>query len=100
ARWAEAKLYGQNITYSGPLLKSFTVEGSKIRIKFHPASIGSGLTTRDGQALNNFQIAGSDNNFITATAVFDGNDVLVSSSSVTSPLNVAFAYSSTAIPNL
>jgi len=100
ARWAEAKLYGQNITYSGPMLKSFTVEGTKIRIKFYPASIGSGLTTRDGQALNNFQIAGSDNNFVTATAVFDGNDVLVSSGSVTSPVNVAFAYSSTAIPNL
>jgi sialate O-acetylesterase len=100
ARWAEAKLYGQNITYSGPMLKSFTVESNKIRIKFHPASIGSGLTTRDGQALNNFQIAGSDNNFVTATAVFDGNDVLVSSSLVTNPLNVAFAYSSTAIPNL
>jgi sialate O-acetylesterase len=100
ARWAEAKLYGQNITYSGPMLKSFTVESNKIRIKFHPASLGSGLTTRDGQALNNFQIAGSDNNFLTATAVFDGNDVLVSSSLVTNPLNVAFAYSSTAIPNL
>jgi len=100
ARWAEAKLYGQNITYSGPMLKSFTVEGTKIRIKFHPASIGSGLITRDGQTLNNFQIAGSDNNFVTATAVFDGNDVLVSSSSVVNPVNVAFAYSSTAIPNL
>jgi sialate O-acetylesterase len=100
ARWAEAKLYGQNITYSGPMLKSFTVEGSKIRIKFHPASVGSGLASRDGQALNNFQIAGSDNYFVTATAVIDGNDVLVTAATVINPINVAFAYSSTAIPNL
>ncbi|MEI8087008.1 MAG: Ig-like domain-containing protein, partial [Paludibacter sp.] len=100
AKIAEAKLYGQNITYSGPMLKSFAVEGSKIRIKFHPVSVGTGLASRDGQALNNFQIAGSDNNFVTATALIDGNDVLVSSSSVASPINVAFAYSSTAIPNL
>lgn len=100
AKIAEAKIYKQNVVYSGPMLKSFAIEGNKIRIKFHPASIGSGLTSRDGQALTNFQIAGSDNNFVAATAVIDGNDVLVSASSVSSPVNVAFAYTSTAIPNL
>lgn len=100
ARWAQAKLYGQNITYTGPVYKSMKVESNKIRISFHPASLGSGLTSRNGLALDNFQIAGADNNFIAATAVIDGNDVLVSANSVTNPANVAFAYSNTAKPNL
>jgi hypothetical protein len=100
AKIAEAKIYQQNVVYAGPMLKSFSVEGAKIRIKFHPASVGTGLASRNGQALNNFQIAGSDNNFVTATAVIDGNDVLVSASSVINPVNVAFAYTSTAVPNL
>jgi sialate O-acetylesterase len=100
AKIAEAKIYQQNVVYAGPMLKSFSVEGNKIRIKFHAASIGSGLASRDGQALTHFQIAGSDNNFVTATAVVDGSDVLVSASTVINPVNVAFAYSSTAIPNL
>jgi sialate O-acetylesterase len=100
AKIAEAKIYQQNVVYAGPMLKSFSLEGNKIRIKFHAASIGSGLASRDGQALTHFQIAGSDNNFVTATATIDGNDVLVSASSVSNPVNVAFAYTSTAIPNL
>jgi hypothetical protein len=100
AKIAEAKIYQQNVVYAGPMLKSFSVEGNKIRIRFHAASIGSGIASRDGQALTHFQIAGSDNNFVTATAVVDGSDVLVSAISVSNPVNVAFAYSSTAIPNL
>jgi sialate O-acetylesterase len=100
AKIAEAKIYQQSVVYAGPMLKSFSVEGTKIRIKFHPASVGTGLASRNGQALNNFQIAGSDNNFVTATAVIDGNDVLVSASTVINPVNVAFAYTSTAVPNL
>ena len=100
AKIAEAKIYQQNVVYAGPMLKSFSVEGNKIRIRFHAASIGSGLASRDGQALTHFQIAGSDNNFVTATAVVDGSDVLVSAVSVSNPVNAAFAYTSTAVPNL
>jgi len=97
---AEAKIYGQNITYTGPTIKSMKVEGAKIRITYHPASIGRGLASRDGFALNNFKIAESNNIYYNATAVIDGNDVLVSSSSVTLPTNIAFAYVNTAVPNL
>jgi hypothetical protein len=93
-------LYGQSVVYVGPTFKSKTIEGSKIRITYHPITIGSGLASRDGLALNNFKIAGSDNLYVDATAVIDGNDVLVSSPSVVNPLNVAFAYASAAIPNL
>lgn len=100
AKIAEAKIYKQNVVFAGPMIKSFSVKGDKIRIKFQAASIGSGLASRDGQALNHFEIAGSDNKFVVATAVIVGNDVVVSSPSVKKPLNVAFAYISKAIPNL
>ena len=100
ARWAEAKLYGQNITYTGPVYKSMKVETNKIRVSFHPASVGSGLASRNDLALDNFQIAGADNNFVTASAVIDGNDLLVSAASVANPAKVAFAYSNTPKPNL
>jgi sialate O-acetylesterase len=100
ASWAKAKLYGQNVSYSGPIYKSMKVEGNKVRITFHPSTIGRNLASRDGQSLNNFQIAGSNNFYYTANAVIDGTDVLVSSSSVANPTNVAFAYSNIPTPNL
>jgi len=100
AKIAEAKIYSENITYTGPTFKSMTIEGNSIRISFQPSTIGAGLASRDGLALNEFQIAGSNNVFVTANAVFDGNDVLVSSPNVTSPTNVAFAYANAPTPNL
>lgn len=100
ARIAEARIYGQDITYAGPVLKSMTIEGSKIRISFHPASVGSGLASRDGLPLTDFRIIGSDNGFYPADAEIDGDDVLVSSVRVTSPANVAFAYENAPVPNL
>lgn len=100
AKIAEAKIYKQNMVYAGPMLQSFSAKKDKIRIKFQAASIGSGLASRDGEALSNFEIAGSDNNFFAATAIIDGNDVVVSSPSVKKPVHVAFAYKPTAIPNL
>jgi sialate O-acetylesterase len=100
AKIAEAKIYNQNVVHAGPMLKSFSVKKDKIRIKFQEASIGSGLASRDGQALSNFEIAGSDNKFVPATAIINGNDVVVYSPSVKKPVNVAFAYIPKAIPNL
>ena len=100
AKIAEAKIYKQKVVYAGPMLQSFKIEGNKIRIKYQKISIGTGLISRDGKVLNHFQIAGGDNVFVDATAVIDGEDVLVSSTTVSSPKNVTFAWANTAIPNL
>lgn len=100
AKIAESNIYKQKVVFAGPMLHSFKIKGNKIRIKYHSLSVGSGLISRDGKALTNFQIAGSDNVYVDATAVIDGNNVVVSAPSVSSPKNVAFAYSNTAIPNL
>ena len=99
ALWALAKTYGkQGIVYSGPLYKSMKIEGDNIRLSF--AHTAKGLKSRDGKPLSEFQIAGKDGKFVTATAEIDGNTVVVSAKDVTSPTQVRFGWHKLANPNL
>jgi hypothetical protein len=100
AKWAMAKDYGQNITYSGPIYKSNAILGNKMIISFHPASIGTGLISKDGATLKEFQIAASNSVFYPATANIVGNTVEVSSSNVALPAVVKYAYTASLQPNL
>ena len=99
ARWAMAKSYGQEITYSGPVYKSSIAQNGKMIISFHPTTIGTGLQSRGGAALTEFKIAGADKVFYPAVATIEGNTVVVSSTSVSSPTIVAYAYSASPVPN-
>jgi sialate O-acetylesterase len=99
ALWALARDYGQDdLVYSGPLYKSMTIEGSKIRLSFRHT--GSGLASRDAKPLNWFEIAGKDGNFVKAQAVIDGNTVVVSSDAIAKPNSARFAWHQEAVPNL
>lgn len=99
ALWALAKTYGQDdLVYSGPLYKSMAVEGSTIRISFD--HVGSGLMSRDDEALTWFQIAGEDKQFVEAVAIVDGDTVVVSNDAVQSPVAVRFGWHQNAEPNL
>jgi sialate O-acetylesterase len=99
ALWALAKEYGkEDIVYSGPTYKSMSVEGNTIRIRFD--HMGSGLKSRDGEPLNWFSVAGSDQVFVDAVAEIDDGTVLVSSDSVINPIAVRFGWSNVAEPNL
>lgn len=99
ALWALARTYGKGgIVYSGPLYKSMKIEGDKIRVAFD--YVGSGLASRDGEALTWFQVAGSDGKFADAKATIDGQAVVVSSGEVKEPVAVRFAWNQTAEPNL
>tara|TARA_R110002049_G_scaffold4601_4_gene31934 strand:- start:183755 stop:185494 length:1740 start_codon:yes stop_codon:yes gene_type:complete len=93
ARWALAKDYGKDITYSGPLFKSSSVEGGAIRVTFDQA--GDGLKARNDGALQRFEIAGKDRQWHWANAKVDGTDaVLVSSPDVPAPVAVRYAWAS------
>ena len=99
ALWALATTYGRrDLAYRGPLYKEMTVEDGKIRIRFD--FVGSGLVASDGKPLTWFTIAGEDRKFVAATAVIDGDSVLVSSEAVARPMAVRFAWSQAAAPNL
>jgi sialate O-acetylesterase len=99
ALWALARTYGrEDLVYSGPLYKDMTAEDGKIRIYFN--FVGGGLVANDGKPLTWFTIAGEDKKFGAATAVIDGDSVLVSSDAVAKPVAVRFAWSQEAAPNL
>ncbi len=99
ALWALAKTYKKPVAhYSGPLFKSKSVEGNKIRIRFDHAQ--GGLISRDDQPLKAFMIAGADGNFVAANAVIEGETVVVSSPSVAQPVDVRFGWHQEAEPNL
>ena len=99
ALWALAKTYGQpGIVYSGPVYHSMRVEDGRVRLFFE--SLGGGLASRDGKALTDFSIAGGDKKFVEATAVIDGDSVVVSSPEVPRPVAVRFGWHQEAEPNL
>ena len=99
ALWALAKTYGRkDLVYSGPLYKSMTVEGDKVRLSF--AHAGGGLKSRDGKPLAEFEIAGVDGKFVPAEATIDASSVLVRSKDVAQPKQVRFGWRNTANPNL
>jgi len=99
ALWALAKTYGfSDIVYSGPLYKSHSVEGDKIRIHFD--HVAEGLRSADGMPLTWFEIAGPDKVFKKAKAEINGDTVIVQSEKVPQSTAVRFAWHEEAEPNL
>jgi sialate O-acetylesterase len=98
ANQALNRTYGMNeIAWSGPVYKSFAIEGAKIRIIFEYAD---GLKTRDGKAPDWFEMAGQDGQYKAADAVIDGSAVVLSNASIDKPLAARFAWNQIAEPNL
>ena len=95
---ALAHTYGQpDLVYSGPSYRSMAKQDGAIVLTFDHAD---GLTTRDGEPPTWFEIAGDDQQFVEASAVIDGETVVVSSDAVSDPVAVRFAWHTTAEPNL
>ncbi len=95
---AEQLVYKQPIIATGPFFKGFQKAGSSIRIEF--TSIGTGLSTRDGQQVTGFTIAGKDGRFQDAQAVIEGNHVVVAAGSVPDPVAVRYAWADNPVCNL
>jgi sialate O-acetylesterase len=99
SRIALVRVYGKpSEVIEGPMYKSREIEGDAIRVHF--TGVGSGLKSRDGKPLTNFEIAGADGAFVPADAKIDGDDVVVSSEKVKSPTALRFAWDEAAEPNL
>ncbi len=73
---AQARIFGKAAEYSGPVLKTATIEGSIVRVRYD--HLGGGLVVR-GERLEGFALAGANRRYVWADAKIDGNDVLVSS---------------------
>ncbi len=94
-----ALTYGKkDLVYSGPLYKSMTIEGDKIRLRFD--HVGSGLISLDDRPLTWFAIAGEDHIFYKARAEIDGDSVLVWCEKVPAPTAVRLGWHQLATPNI
>jgi sialate O-acetylesterase len=82
-------VYKKNIVYSGPMYKSMTRDGNKVKIYFK--NIGGGLMSKNGE-LNGFEIAGDDKQFDPAHASIEGDHVVVYSDNVKKPVAVRFGW--------
>jgi sialate O-acetylesterase len=117
---ALAKTYGRPLVASGPSYRSMSIEGPAIRLRFD--DLGGGLVAvklpetyrprstvartlpvprlSPGSELEGFSICGSDQKWTAAEARIDGESVLVSASSVPSPVAVRYAWSGSPVCNL
>ena len=95
---ARAIAYGERaLEYSGPLFRQATKEAGAIRLWFDHAS--DGLEARGG-ALEGFEVAGADGNFVQAEARIAGSTVVVSSPSVGMPTQARYAWAAEPKGNL
>ena len=86
---ALARVYGQQVPYSGPMFKSMTREGKSLRIYFD--HINGKLECR-GEKLPGFAIAGADRKFVWAQCEINNDNVIVSSPAVPDPEYVRYAW--------
>jgi sialate O-acetylesterase len=100
ANMALVKTYGKTgIVYHGPVYKSMKTDGDKLVLTFD--HVGSGLASRDGKPLDNFEIGGPKKTWTPAIATITGNDTLeLTAEGVEAPCVVRFAYDKLATPNL
>ena len=84
--------YGEkNITYSGPVLKSQSIENNQVVLTFDHVS--AGIVASDGEPLRWFALAGDDKKFYWAEAEILGKDrIALRSKQVNAPKYVRYAW--------
>ncbi len=95
---ARALVYGEKLEYSGPAFKTAKPEGNRLRLLF--THTGSGLVTRDGQALKGFAVRGNDDTWLWAEAAIDGDAVVVGHKDLPRIAEVRYAWANNPIGNL
>ena len=95
---ALALTYGRDVVYSGPLYDGYSIEGASLRIRF--THTDGGLKSADGGPLKGFWMAGLDGKFLPATAVIDGDTVVVSCPEVDNAVSVRYAWANNPPCNL
>ena len=97
-RAKEIAYHETNGVFEGPIVESYQVEGNKIRVDFK--GTGSGLISKDGQPIREFEVADSSLQYVGAHAEIEGNSVIVWSEKVTHPVAVRHAWNSNPKVNL
>ena len=84
------QVYGKDIVDNGPLFKKQTIKGNQISLEFD--AVGSGLMTARPGKMNSFAIAGKDRKWHWADAKIKEDAVVVSSTEVSTPVAVRYAW--------
>jgi sialate O-acetylesterase len=83
-----ARTYGRSkVVVSGPLYRTFEVEGSRIRLHF---DFAEGLTAKG--PLKHFHIAAKDRKFVRAQAKIEAEAIVVWSDKIEKPVAVRYAW--------
>ncbi len=96
ARAARALTYGEPVEYSGPVFRQATPEGPALRLWFDHAQ---GLKAQGGE-LTGFEVAGSDGKFYSASAKIEGTTIVVSSPTVSEPVQARYGWANSPMCNL
>jgi sialate O-acetylesterase len=81
-------VYGEHVEYEPPLFRQATIEGDGIRVWFDNADE---LTSKD-KPLDDFELAGSDRNFVGASAIIQRNTILVFAPGILHPRYVRYGW--------
>jgi sialate O-acetylesterase len=99
ARWALAKQYGIDIVCQSPTYQSMEKQDGKIVLSFD--HVDAGWRPFDVREPRGFAIAGEDKQFVWAEAkVIAGNRIEVSSSEVSDPVAVRYAWADNPVCNM
>jgi sialate O-acetylesterase len=82
--------HDKKVVASGPIYQSLKIKSNKVELTF--TNCGSGLMTKDGKALKQFAIAGTDGKFIWAQAKIEGKKVIVWDDAISNPVSVRYAW--------
>ena len=82
--------YGmKDVVHSGPTVKSVTAKNGSLIVEFD--NVAGGLVAKEG-TLKGFAVAGGNGVYAWAEARIDGNNVVVSTPKVASPVSVRYAW--------
>jgi sialate O-acetylesterase len=85
---ARARVYGEPVEFTGPVLQDARREGSRVILTFNPAAA---LAARGG-APRDFVVEAGAADFRPAPATLQGNQVIVDVGSVTGPVRVLYGW--------
>ncbi len=101
ARTALNRVYGDlGMAYRGPVFRNMEIHRREVWIYFQDSTLAGGLTTNDGKAPAFFTVAGDDHVFHPATAVVDGQRIVVRCAAVKHPVAVRYAFTNYPVTNL
>jgi sialate O-acetylesterase len=100
ARVARRFVYGEDLDIAGPVFKSLSIDGSKVRVTFDTG--GDGFATSDhSDVVRGFMLAGNDGVYRFASGAIEGdNEVDVSAKGISAPKTARFAWAGTPDANL